>query len=140
MIGNAACEPHVQDLCRFLVGLGARIDGIGSNVLRIEGVQELHGGEHRICPDHIEIVSFMGLAAITEGEIWIDGVEPADLHPMEHHLRRLGIDYSVEGTSVLVGSAVAVLVFLLCFVIAILYQRFVLRRDVHGTLTRMGAV
>src|SRR4051812_42506625 len=89
VIGNAACEPHVQDLCRFLVELGAQIEGIGSNVLRITGVDELHGGSHRICPDHIEIVSFMGLAAITDGEIWIDDVHPADLLPMQHHLERL---------------------------------------------------
>jgi UDP-N-acetylglucosamine 1-carboxyvinyltransferase len=103
VIGNSACEPHVQDLCRFLVGLGAQIEGIGSNVLRISGVDELHGGEHRICPDHIEIVSFMGLAAVTEGEIWIDDVHPADLRPMEHHLRGLGIQFELEGTSVRVG-------------------------------------
>ena len=55
VIGNAACEPHVQDLCRFLVSLGAAIDGIGSNVLRVQGVRELRGGEHRIGPDHIEV-------------------------------------------------------------------------------------
>ena len=97
VIGNAACEPHVQDLCRFLVGLGARIEGIGSNVLRISGVEELHGGSYRICPDHIEIASFMGLAAVTEGEIWIDDVEPADLRPMEHHLRGLGIRLRARG-------------------------------------------
>jgi UDP-N-acetylglucosamine 1-carboxyvinyltransferase len=103
VIGNAACEPHVQDLCRFLVGLGARIEGIGSNVLRITGVQELQGGSFRICPDHIEIASFMGLAAVTDGEIWIDDVEAADLRPMEHHLRGLGIRFEVEGTSVRVG-------------------------------------
>jgi UDP-N-acetylglucosamine 1-carboxyvinyltransferase len=104
VIGNAACEPHVQDLCRFLVTLGAQIEGIGSNVLRIDGVSELHGGSHRICPDHIEIVSFMGLAAITEGEVWIDGVAPDDLRPMDHHLRRLGIAYEVDGSSVFVGK------------------------------------
>src|SRR3954470_16945411 len=91
VIGNAACEPHVQDLCRFLVSLGARIEGIGSNVLRISGVRELGGGTHRICADHIEIASFLGLAAVTDGEIWIDDVDPADLRPMEHHLRGLGI-------------------------------------------------
>jgi UDP-N-acetylglucosamine 1-carboxyvinyltransferase len=104
VIGNAACEPHVQDLCRFLVTLGAQIDGIGSNVLRIHGVEALLGGTHRISPDHIEIVSFMGLAAITEGEIWIDGIDAADLLPMEHHLRRLGIGFEVEGTSLRVGE------------------------------------
>ena len=65
VIGNAACEPHVQDLCRFLVSLGAQIDGIESNVLRIHGVQALTGGEWRIGADHIEVGSFIGLAAMT---------------------------------------------------------------------------
>ena len=69
IIGNAACEPHVQDLCRFLVSLGARIEGIGSNVLRVEGVERLGGGEWRIAPEHIEVASFIGLAAVTGGEI-----------------------------------------------------------------------
>ncbi len=68
VIGNAACEPHVQDLCRFLVSLGARIEGIGSNVLRIEGVAALNGGEWRIAPDHVEVASFIGLAAVTGGQ------------------------------------------------------------------------
>src|SRR5437667_336133 len=61
VIGNAACEPHVQDLCRFLGSLGARIQGIESNVLRIEGVSSLAGGEWEIGPDHIEVGSFIGL-------------------------------------------------------------------------------
>src|SRR5207302_5477272 len=64
-IGNAACEPHVQDLCRFLVSLGAQIEGIGSNVLRIRGVEGLKGGEWVIAPEHIEVGSFIGLAAVT---------------------------------------------------------------------------
>ena len=76
VIGNAACEPHIQDLCRFLVTLGARIEGIESNVLRIEGVDSLSGGEWRICPEHIEVGSFIGLAAVTGGDVTIDGVEP----------------------------------------------------------------
>src|SRR5690242_10969711 len=67
VIGNAACEPHVQDLCRFLVSLGARIEGIESNVLRITGVESLRGGEWRIGTDHIEVASFIGLAAVTGG-------------------------------------------------------------------------
>ena len=75
MIGNAACEPHVQDLCRFLVSLGARIEGIGSNVLRIEGVEALGGGEWRIAPEHIEVASFIGLAAVTGGELTIEDVD-----------------------------------------------------------------
>src|SRR5512133_1918738 len=64
VVGNAACEPHVQDLCRFLVSLGAQIEGIESNVLRIHGVESLRGGEWRIGPDHIEVASFIGLAAM----------------------------------------------------------------------------
>src|SRR5262245_13017265 len=71
-IVNAACEPHVQDLCRFLVSLGARISGIGSNVLEVAGVDRLHGGTHRIGPEHIEVASFIGLAAVTGSDITID--------------------------------------------------------------------
>src|ERR671933_2427 len=78
VIGNAACEPHVQDLCRFLVSLGARIDGIGSNVLRINGVDRLRGGEWRIASEHIEVCSFIGLAAVTHGDVTIDDVVPED--------------------------------------------------------------
>src|SRR5215203_155046 len=79
VIGNAACEPHVQDLCRFLVSLGARIEGIESNVLRIDGVEELAGGEWRIGPEHIEVGSFIGLAAVTGGDLTIEDIDP-------HHL------------------------------------------------------
>jgi UDP-N-acetylglucosamine 1-carboxyvinyltransferase len=100
VIGNAACEPHVQDLCRFLVSLGAHIEGIESNVLRIEGVQRLGGGEWRIGPDHIEVASFIGLAAVTGGDLWIDGADPKDLVPTLPHLGRLGLRVEVEGTSV----------------------------------------
>src|ERR671931_2642660 len=74
VIGNAACEPHVQDLCRFLGSLGARIHGIESNVLRIDGVDTLGGGEWEIGPDHIEVGTFIGLAAITGSDVTIDGV------------------------------------------------------------------
>src|SRR3954454_255753 len=74
-IGNAACEPHVQDLCNFLVARGARIRGIGSNVLRIEGVESLGGGDHVIRPEHIEVGSFIGLAAVTGGAVTIEGIE-----------------------------------------------------------------
>ena len=76
---NAACEPHVQDLCRFLVSLGAQIDGIGSNMLRIDGVERLSGGEHRIGPEHIEAASFIGLAAVTGGDVTIEDIEPRRL-------------------------------------------------------------
>jgi UDP-N-acetylglucosamine 1-carboxyvinyltransferase len=91
VIGNAACEPHVQDLCRFLSSLGARIEGIESNVLRVEGVQSLHGGEWEIGPDHIEVGSFIGLAAITGGDVTIDGVKHADLVSILHGFEKFGV-------------------------------------------------
>ncbi len=100
VIGNAACEPHVQDLCRFLVSLGAHVEGIESNVLRISGVDRLGGGEYRIAPEHIEVASFIGLAAATGGDLWIDDAEPKDLVAIVPHLARLGIRVEVEGTSV----------------------------------------
>jgi UDP-N-acetylglucosamine 1-carboxyvinyltransferase len=100
VIGNAACEPHVQDLCRFLVSLGAQIEGIESNVLRIQGVDQLGGGEHRIAPEHIEVASFIGLAAVTGGDLWIDDAAPEDLVPILPHLARLGVRVEIDGTSV----------------------------------------
>jgi UDP-N-acetylglucosamine 1-carboxyvinyltransferase len=99
-ISNAACEPHVQDLCRFLVSLGAEIEGIGSNVLRVRGVGKLHGGEWEIAPEHIEVASFIGLAAVTGGEVVIDGVVPEDLAPILPAFARLGVRVEVEGSSV----------------------------------------
>ncbi len=99
-IVNAACEPHVQDLCRFLVELGAKIDGIGSNVLTIHGVDRLGGGEWRICPDHIEVASFVGLGAVTEGEIVIEDVVPEHMLGVWHGFERLGVEWHSEGGSV----------------------------------------
>ena len=99
-LGNAASEPHVQDLCRFLVELGADIDGIGTNVLRVTGVESLRGGEHTIAPDHIEVASFIGLGAITEGEIVIENCRPEDLVAITPVFRRLGIRMEFEGTSI----------------------------------------
>src|SRR6478735_1791596 len=92
MISNAASEPHVQDLCRFLTSLGAKIDGIGSNVLHVTGVERLFGGSYSIGPEHIEVGSFIGMAAVTGGEITIDGIVPDDLWPVLPVLRRLGIE------------------------------------------------
>jgi UDP-N-acetylglucosamine 1-carboxyvinyltransferase len=99
-IVNAACEPHVQDLCRFLVALGARIDGIGSNVLHVHGVDRLDGGEWRVCPDHIEVASFIGLGAVTEGEMVIEDVVPEHLAGIWHGFDRLGVRCHVDGTTV----------------------------------------
>jgi UDP-N-acetylglucosamine 1-carboxyvinyltransferase len=91
VIGNAACEPHVQDLCRFLVSLGAEITGIESNVLRIHGVDSLSGGEWDIGPDHIEVGSFIGLAAITGGDVTIEGVKQADLVSILHGFEKFNV-------------------------------------------------
>jgi UDP-N-acetylglucosamine 1-carboxyvinyltransferase len=99
VIGNAACEPHVQDLCRFLVSLGARIEGIASNVLRIQGVDRLRGGEWSIASDHIEVCSFVGLAAVTRGDVTIEDVVPEDLRPVIPALKRLGIQVELRGST-----------------------------------------
>jgi UDP-N-acetylglucosamine 1-carboxyvinyltransferase len=99
VIGNAACEPHIQDLCRFLVSLGAEIDGIESNVLRVRGVERLSGGEWRVGPEHIEVGSFVGLAAVTGGDITIDDVEPKDLAGILPTFERLGVHVQIHGTS-----------------------------------------
>src|SRR5262249_58431114 len=69
IIRNAACEPHVQDTCALLTAMGARIDGIGSNLLRVHGVSRLHGAEFTLGPDFMEVGSFIALAAVTGGEI-----------------------------------------------------------------------
>jgi UDP-N-acetylglucosamine 1-carboxyvinyltransferase len=99
IVGNAACEPHVQDLCRFLGSLGAEIEGIESNVLRIRGVESLRGGSWTIGPDHVEIASFIGLAAVTGGDVTIDGVKPEDLVSILPTFARLGVRVEqVDGT------------------------------------------
>jgi UDP-N-acetylglucosamine 1-carboxyvinyltransferase len=100
VIGNAACEPHVQDLCRFLVLLGAQIEGIESNVLRISGVTSLRGGDWRIAPDHIEVGSLIGLAAMTSSDVTIEDANPKDLVPILPGFNRLGVKVEVDGTSV----------------------------------------
>ena len=100
VIANAASEPHVQDLCRFLVELGADIEGIGTNVLRIRGVERLGGGAHRICPDHIEVASFIGLGAVTDGEMVIEDVVPEHLLAIWPGFERLGVSYELDGSTV----------------------------------------
>jgi UDP-N-acetylglucosamine 1-carboxyvinyltransferase len=100
IVGHAACEPHIQDLCRFLVSIGARITGIGSNVLHIEGVDSLGGGEYRIGPEHVEVASFAALAALTGGDVTIEDVEPDDLIAIVPAFRKLGIQMEVDDRSV----------------------------------------
>jgi UDP-N-acetylglucosamine 1-carboxyvinyltransferase len=101
-IGNAACEPHVQDLARLLVKMGADIDGIGSNVMTVHGREKLGGAEHAVCPDHIEAASFMALAGVTGGELRIRNIDPDDLLAIRRHFGRLGLQTTVEGSDVLV--------------------------------------
>jgi UDP-N-acetylglucosamine 1-carboxyvinyltransferase len=110
VIGNAACEPHVQDLCRFLVSLGAQIEGIESNVLRISGVEQLGGGHWRVAPEHIEVGSFIGLAAATGSDITIEDVEPRDLVSILPVFARLGVHVEVDGTTVRVPPGQQLLV------------------------------
>jgi UDP-N-acetylglucosamine 1-carboxyvinyltransferase len=97
VLRNAACEPHVQDLARALVAMGAAIDGIGSNVYSIEGGRQLAGASYAIGPDHIEIGSFIGLAAVTNGQITIDPVRGEDLRSTLLGFERLGIRPRVDG-------------------------------------------
>jgi UDP-N-acetylglucosamine 1-carboxyvinyltransferase len=101
-ISNAACEPHVQDLARLLAKMGAQIDGIGSNVMTVHGRDRLAGAEHRIAADHIEVASFMALAAATGGELRIRDAEPDDLITIRRQFRRLGLQSMIEGNDVLV--------------------------------------
>jgi UDP-N-acetylglucosamine 1-carboxyvinyltransferase len=101
---NAASEPHVQDTARFLVALGARIDGIGSNTYTIEGGLPLKGGEYTIGPDHIEIASYIGLAAVTDSELIIDPVRGDDLRATLMGFDRLGIRPILQGPQLKVES------------------------------------
>lgn len=90
-IYNAACEPYLQQLCKLLNAMGAKISGVGSNLLTIEGVSELHGAEHELLPDMIEVGSFIGMAAITGSELTIKNVSYKDLGIIPEAFRRLGI-------------------------------------------------
>jgi UDP-N-acetylglucosamine 1-carboxyvinyltransferase len=121
VIGNAACEPHVQDLCRFLVSLGAEIEGIESNVLRIHGVDRLRGGSWRIAPEHIEVGSFIGMAAVTGGDITITDLDPRDLAPILPAFDRLGVTVEVGESSVRVPPG----------------QQLVIRDDLGGAIPKI---
>jgi len=96
-IRNAAAEPHVQDLCHMLAGMGARIDGIGSGTLTIEGAERLRGGRFRVTSDHIEVGSFIGLAAVTRGEITIVDAAVQHLDSTLIGFERLGVRCEIRG-------------------------------------------
>ena len=102
IIRNAASEPHIQELCHFLNHLGAKISNIGSNVLNITGVSKLHGGEFSIGPDYLEVVSFIGAAAVTRGNIRIKNAGPNYLNMIRFVLKRLGVIWTVDGEDIIV--------------------------------------
>jgi len=105
IIRNAASEPHVQNLCRMLVGMGAKIGGFGSNTLTIDGVESLHGGEFEIGPDLLEVGSFLGLAAVTPGELRIKNIYPDDLRMVLYVFKeRLGVNCWIDGQDLVVGD------------------------------------
>ncbi len=103
-IYNAACEPYLQQLCKMLNRMGARISGVGSNLLTIEGVSELHGTEHTLLPDMIEVGSFIGMAAITGSELTIKNVSYQDLGIIPESFRRLGIQVIQKGDDIYIPA------------------------------------
>lgn len=103
-IYNAACEPHVQQLCQLLSRMGARIEGMGSNLLTVHGRDSLEGAEHELLPDLIEVGSFIGLAAITRSSLTIEGVHMSQLRPVLHGFQKLGIEPQIQGDDLFVDA------------------------------------
>jgi len=103
-IYNAACEPYLQQLCKMLIGMGAKISGVGSNKLNIEGVSSLSGVKHRVLPDMIEIGSFIGLAAMTQSEIRIKDCAIPELGNILPVFRKMGIDLKIEGDDIFIPA------------------------------------
>lgn len=121
VIRNAACEPHVQGLCRMLTKMGARIEGIGTNILRIKGTKGLWGCEHTIGPDYLEIGSFAGLAAVTGSELTIQKVVPEDLRMIRLVFEKLGVQTTLEGRDLIVHGD----------------RELRVRRDLHGAIPKI---
>jgi UDP-N-acetylglucosamine 1-carboxyvinyltransferase len=120
-IQNAACEPHVQGLCRMLVSMGARIEGIGTNILRIEGTKGLWGCKHAIGPDYLEIGSFAGLAAVTKSKLTIKDVVREDLRMIRLVFEKLGVQTDFEGNDLIVHGD----------------RGLEVRRDLHGAIPKI---
>jgi UDP-N-acetylglucosamine 1-carboxyvinyltransferase len=121
VIRNAASEPHVQDVCRCLNAMGAKIDGVGTNTLYIEGVDRLHGAEYTIGPDFMEVGSFIGLAAATRSDIRIKDARPDEHRMTRIVFNRLGVDWNVEGDDIVVPAA----------------QSLVVQSDLHGAIPKI---
>jgi UDP-N-acetylglucosamine 1-carboxyvinyltransferase len=118
---NAACEPHVQGLCRMLVSMGAEISGIGTGTLRITGQKRLHGTTHTIGPDYLEIGSWIGLAAVTNSDITIEGTRADELRMIRHVFEKLGVHPEIGDGRVRVAPD----------------QPLEIRRDLHGAIPRI---
>ncbi len=103
-IFNAACEPYIQQLCIMLINMGARIEGVGSNLLHVTGVSELHGCEHTMLSDMIEVGSFIGLAAMTQSEILIKNAQPEHLGIIPDTFRKLGIEMEFRGVDIFIPA------------------------------------
>ena len=121
LLHNAASEPHVQDLCRMLCAMGARIDGIGTNTLHIEGVDRLHGATANVGPDYLEVGSFIALAAITGGELRIRDARPAEHRVTAAAYAKLGVQFRVEDEDIVVPRD----------------QELVVQEGLHGAVPRI---
>ncbi len=104
VLRNAASEPHVQDLARSLIAMGAQIEGVGTNIMTVRGVERLRGGQLEVGPDHIEVGSFIGLAAVTGGTVEIPGVRADDLRSILLQFARLGVRPRVSGDGLVVDA------------------------------------
>ena len=120
-IRNAASEPHVQDLARLLQSMGARIEGVGANMLTVHGTPHLHGARFRLCADYIEVGSFIGLAAATGGELLIKGAEVHNLQMVCLMFRRLGVEIEIRGDDVFIAGG----------------QRLRIQADVHNAVPKI---
>lgn len=121
VISNAACEPHVQDLCHMLCAMGAKITGIGSNMLFIEGVEALHGAEFSIGADFMEVGSFIGLAAVTHSRLEIEDACPEHMKMTQLAFAKLGIHWEVNGNNIIVPAE----------------QRLKVREDIGGAIPKI---
>lgn len=121
VLRNAASEPHVQDLCRMLCAMGARIDGIGTHTLTIEGVDELHGASARVGPDYLEVGSFIALAALSGGEVLIRGARPEEHRMTAVAYDKLGVHFQIQGDDILVPR----------------HQSLAAREGLHGAVARI---
>ena len=121
VLRNVASEPHVQDLCRLLIAMGARIEGVASHTLTIEGVERLHGCSFRVGPDYLEVGSFIALAAITGGEVLIRGARPEEHRITAVAYEKLGVHWEVRGDDIFVPR----------------HDELVVREGLHGAVPRI---